>query len=172
MCKTLDAKLFSSQGPKAMPFEGFGFAFLMGFSFMQNHACCTHCRIALCISRSEAFYRAYQRSPDNPLIQRSLNVGFPFCKKLRYRRPLDVLKWYKQFQNSFAGPIVLLLLVLPVFLILEYTIVTTASVIEQSNGINKGLSCTPGWSSAMMFGLQRQCGWLMPKSDTLSLAVM
>ena len=85
---------------------------------MQNHACCTHCRIALCISRSEAFYRAYQRSPDNPLIQRSLNVGFPFCKKLRYRTPLDVLKWYKQFQNSLAGPIALLLLLLPVFPIL------------------------------------------------------
>ena len=72
---------------------------------MQHIDCCTHCRIALCTSRCEAFYRAYQRSPDNALVQRSLKVGFPFCKKLRYRTPLDVLKWYKQFQNSFAGPV-------------------------------------------------------------------
>ena len=87
-------------------------------SFMQHIDCCTHCRIALCTSRCEAFYRAYQRSPDNALVQRSLKVGFPFCKKLRYRTPLDVLKWYKQFQNSFAGPITPLLLLLPVLLIL------------------------------------------------------
>ena len=137
-------------------------------SFMQNHAFCTHCRIALCTSRCEAFYRAYQRSPDNALVQRSLKVGFPFCKKLRYRTPLDVLKWYKQFQNSFAGPITLLLLLLPMLLILFKLLLPLLLLLNKVMGINKDPSCTPGWSSAMMFGLQRQCGWLMPKSDTLS----
>ena len=59
----------------------------------------------LVAARCEAFYRAFSRSPSNPLVQRSLKVGFPFCKKLRFRTPLDVLKWYKQFQNSFGGPV-------------------------------------------------------------------
>jgi hypothetical protein len=60
-------------------------------------------RLIAAASMSQACYLAFEKQPLNPVVQHTLKAGFAGVQKLKHDLPLVLLRWVRDFHNSFHG---------------------------------------------------------------------